>query len=70
MLGDVLCFLHCLEHELKNQDPNLLNTLCCSSYLDAWKTAHPWFQELVAEAWEAVPQSAQMQLMMLPSTRF
>uniref|UniRef100_A0A8C3CDZ0 Uncharacterized protein n=1 Tax=Cairina moschata TaxID=8855 RepID=A0A8C3CDZ0_CAIMO len=69
MLGDVLCFLHRPEHELKNQDPSLLDTLCCGSYLDVRKTAK-WFQELVAEAWGAVPQAAQLQLTMLPSTRF
>uniref|UniRef100_A0A493TJ04 Inositol 1,4,5-trisphosphate receptor-interacting protein-like 1 n=1 Tax=Anas platyrhynchos platyrhynchos TaxID=8840 RepID=A0A493TJ04_ANAPP len=69
MLGDVLCFLHHPEHELKDQDPNLLDTLCCGSYLDAWKAAK-WLQELVSEAWGAVPQSAQLQLTMLPSTRF
>ncbi|XP_068545255.1 inositol 1,4,5-trisphosphate receptor-interacting protein-like 1 [Anas acuta] len=69
MLGDVLCFLHRPQHELKNQDPSLLDTLCCSSYLDVQKTAK-WFQELVAEAWEAVPQSARLKLTMLPSTRF
>lgn len=69
MLGDVLCFLHRPQHELKNQDPSLLDTLCCGSYLDVRKTAK-WFQELVAEAWEAVPQSARLQLTMLPSTRF
>ncbi|XP_071896337.1 inositol 1,4,5-trisphosphate receptor-interacting protein-like 1 [Anas platyrhynchos] len=69
MLGDVLCFLHRPQHELKNQDPSLLDTLCCGSYLDVQKTAK-WFQELVAEAWEAVPQSARLKLTMLPSTRF
>ncbi|XP_068531222.1 inositol 1,4,5-trisphosphate receptor-interacting protein-like 1 [Anas acuta] len=69
MLGDVLCFLHHPEHELKNQDPNLLDTLCCGSYLDVRKTAK-WFQGLVAEAWGAMPQSAQLQLTMLPATRF
>ncbi|NWZ21387.1 IPIL1 protein, partial [Asarcornis scutulata] len=69
ILGDVLCFLHHPQHELKNQDPNLLDTLCCGSYLDVQKTAK-WFQKLVAEAWEAVPQSAWLKLTMLPSTRF
>ncbi|KAI6058548.1 Inositol 1,4,5-trisphosphate receptor-interacting protein-like 1 [Aix galericulata] len=57
------------EHELKNQDPSLLDTLCCGSYLDVRKTAK-WFQELVAEAWGAVPQAAQLQLPMVPSSRF
>ncbi|KAI6071654.1 Inositol 1,4,5-trisphosphate receptor-interacting protein-like 1 [Aix galericulata] len=69
MLGDVLCFLHHPKHELKDQDPTLLDTLCCGSYLDVQKTAK-WFQELVAEAWGAMPQSAQLQLTMLPATRF
>ncbi|KAI6066482.1 Inositol 1,4,5-trisphosphate receptor-interacting protein-like 1 [Aix galericulata] len=69
MLGDVLCFLHHPQHELKNHDPSLLDTLCCGSYLDVRKTAK-WFQDLVAEAWGAVPQSARLKLTMLPSTRF
>lgn len=69
LLGDVLCFLHRPEEDLKNQDPNLLDTLCCGSYLNVRKTAK-WFQELVAEAWAAVPQLSQLQLTVLPSARF
>ncbi|XP_066846876.1 inositol 1,4,5-trisphosphate receptor-interacting protein-like 1 [Anser cygnoides] len=69
LLGDVVCFLHRPEDELRHQDPNLLDTLCSGSYLDVQKTAK-WFQELVTEAWVAMPQSSQLQLTVLPSTRF
>ncbi|XP_040420128.1 inositol 1,4,5-trisphosphate receptor-interacting protein-like 1 [Cygnus olor] len=69
LLGDVPCFLHRPEAELENRDPNLLDTLCCGSYLNVRKTAK-WFQELVTEAWAAVPQSSQLQLTVLPSARF
>ncbi|KAI6075096.1 Inositol 1,4,5-trisphosphate receptor-interacting protein-like 1 [Aix galericulata] len=55
LLGDVLCFFHHPEDELRHQDPNLLDTFCSGSYLDVQKTAK-WFQELVAEAWVAMPQ--------------
>ncbi|XP_071887495.1 inositol 1,4,5-trisphosphate receptor-interacting protein-like 1 [Anas platyrhynchos] len=69
LVGDMLCFLHHPEDELRHQDSSLLDTLCSSSYLDVQKTAK-WFQELVTEAWVAMPQSSKLQLMVLPSTLF
>ncbi|OXB59122.1 hypothetical protein ASZ78_011262 [Callipepla squamata] len=70
LLGDVLCFLHHPEDELRQkQMPSLLETLCTDSYLHMHKTA-TWFQELVREVWVAVPQSDTMKLELLPSARF
>ncbi|XP_048805446.1 inositol 1,4,5-trisphosphate receptor-interacting protein-like 1 [Lagopus muta] len=62
------CFLHRPEDQLTEQMPSLLQTLCNESYLEMEKTA-TWFQVLVTEAWEAMPQSATMNLELLPSNR-
>ncbi|NWZ93537.1 IPIL1 protein, partial [Nesospiza acunhae] len=67
--GDMLCFLHHPEEELRrNQDPSLLDTLCTGSYLDVQKTAR-WFYQLVRAIWPALPQSHNWHLVLLPSTR-
>ncbi|XP_075357772.1 LOW QUALITY PROTEIN: inositol 1,4,5-trisphosphate receptor-interacting protein-like 1 [Mycteria americana] len=67
--GEMLCFLHHPEEELRrNQDPSLLGTLCTGSYLDVQKTAR-WFQILVKAAWVVLPESAQCRLTVLPSSR-
>ncbi|XP_049685771.1 inositol 1,4,5-trisphosphate receptor-interacting protein-like 1 [Accipiter gentilis] len=68
LVEDVLCFLHHSEDELKRQDPSLLSTLCANSYLDVQKTAS-WFQMLVKNAWELMPQSHHCQLTVLPTAR-
>ncbi|XP_069628400.1 uncharacterized protein [Haliaeetus albicilla] len=68
LVEDVLCFLHHSEEELKRQGPSLLNTLCTNSYLDIQKTAS-WFQMLVKNAWELMPQSHHCQLTVLPTAR-
>ncbi|XP_075357759.1 uncharacterized protein LOC142409888 [Mycteria americana] len=69
-LGDVLCFLHHPEDELRSsQEASLLQTLCTHSYLDVQKTAF-WLQELMAAASVAVPQADTWKLTVLPSTRF
>ena len=63
------CFLHHPEDQLRREQmPSLLQTLCVDSYLEMEKTA-TWFQELVMEAWVAMPQSATMNLELLPSSR-
>lgn len=63
------CFLHHPEDHLRREQmPGLLQALCINSYLEMEKTA-TWFQELVREAWEAMPQSATMNLELLPSNR-
>ncbi|XP_072721515.1 inositol 1,4,5-trisphosphate receptor-interacting protein-like 1 [Ciconia boyciana] len=67
--GEMLCFLHHPEEELRrNQDPSLLRTLCTGSYLDVQKTAR-WFHQLVKAAWVVLPESAKCRLMLLPSSR-
>ncbi|NWZ35527.1 IPIL1 protein, partial [Brachypodius atriceps] len=67
--GNMLCFLHHPEEELRsNQDPSLLDTLCTDSYLDVHKTAR-WFYQLVRAVWPALPQSHNWHLTLLPSRR-
>ncbi|NXY00732.1 IPIL1 protein, partial [Pteruthius melanotis] len=67
--GNLLCFLHHPEEELRrNQDPSLLHTLCTGSYLDVQKTAR-WFYQLVRAIWPALPQSHSWHLTLLPSRR-
>ncbi|XP_054683770.1 inositol 1,4,5-trisphosphate receptor-interacting protein-like 1 [Grus americana] len=67
--GEMLCFLHHSEEELRrNQDPSLLHTLCTNSYLDVQKTAR-WFHQLVKAAWVVLPQSSIYCLTVLPSSR-
>ncbi|XP_027529938.1 inositol 1,4,5-trisphosphate receptor-interacting protein-like 1 [Neopelma chrysocephalum] len=63
-----LCFLHHCEEELKrNQEPNLLQTLCTGPYLDVQKIAL-WFQKFVTSAWEEVPRLHLYSMKVLPST--
>ncbi|NWS10367.1 IPIL1 protein, partial [Pachyramphus minor] len=67
--GNVLCFIHASEDQLRrNEEPSLLHTLCTGSYLDVEKTAR-WFYQLVRTAWQALPQSHTWQLVLLPSSR-
>ncbi|KAM6133001.1 inositol 1,4,5-trisphosphate receptor-interacting protein-like 1 [Phoenicopterus ruber ruber] len=69
LVGDMLCFLHHPEEELRrNQDFSLLRTLCTGPYLDVQKTAR-WFQQLVKVAWVVLPESSTYRLTMLPSSR-
>ncbi|XP_069639276.1 inositol 1,4,5-trisphosphate receptor-interacting protein-like 1 [Haliaeetus albicilla] len=69
LAGEMLCFLHQPEEELRrDQGPSLLHTLCTGSYLDVQKTAR-WFYQLVKAAWVALPQSSTWRLTMLPSSR-
>uniref|UniRef100_A0A8B9I9N7 Inositol 1,4,5-trisphosphate receptor-interacting protein-like 1 n=1 Tax=Anser brachyrhynchus TaxID=132585 RepID=A0A8B9I9N7_9AVES len=69
LVGDMLCFLHHPEDELKRrQEPSLLRTLCTGSYLDVEETTR-WFQALVKAAWELLPQSRHCRLTVLPSHR-
>ncbi|XP_074424975.1 LOW QUALITY PROTEIN: uncharacterized protein LOC141735753 [Larus michahellis] len=66
---DTLCFLHCHQEQLrKNRGPSLLNTFCTGPYLDVEKTAR-WFQDMVKDAWVALPQSRHCHLKVLPSKR-
>ncbi|KAM6204205.1 inositol 1,4,5-trisphosphate receptor-interacting protein-like 1 [Sarcoramphus papa] len=69
LAGEMLCFLHQPEEELRrNQGPSLLGTLCTGSYLDVQKTAC-WFQNFVRLAWVKVPQSRRYKMKVLPSSR-
>ncbi|PKU44758.1 inositol -trisphosphate receptor-interacting 1 [Limosa lapponica baueri] len=69
LVGDMLCFLHHSEEELRrNQKPSLLSTLCTGSYLDVQKTAR-WFHQLVKAAWVALPQASSCRLKMMPFNR-
>ncbi|NXW12052.1 IPIL1 protein, partial [Fregetta grallaria] len=69
LAGEMLCFLHHPEEELRrNQDPSFIGTLCTGSYLDVLKTTR-WFQQLVKASWVVLPQSATDRLTMLPSSR-
>ncbi|NXY75225.1 IPIL1 protein, partial [Glareola pratincola] len=66
---DTPCFLHCHKEQLgKNWGPSCLDTLCTGPYLDAEKTAR-WFQDMVKDAWVALPQAKHCQLKVLPSKR-
>jgi len=49
--------------------PSLLQTLCGNAYLDMEETATS-SQELVREAWVAMPQTSTVQLKLQPSVRF
>ncbi|KAM9291425.1 inositol 1,4,5-trisphosphate receptor-interacting protein-like 1 [Morus bassanus] len=69
LAGEMLCFLHHPEEELRrNQDPSLLCTLCTGSYLDVRKTAR-WFHQLVKAAWLVLPHLSKYRLTLLPSSR-
>ncbi|XP_074004903.1 inositol 1,4,5-trisphosphate receptor-interacting protein-like 1 [Numenius arquata] len=69
LVGDMLCFLHHSEEELKrNQNASLLRTLCTGSYLDVEKTAR-WFHQLVKASWVALPQASSCRLKMMPFNR-
>ncbi|KAK2542616.1 hypothetical protein Q9233_000092 [Columba guinea] len=67
-VGDMLCFLHHSEEELKSQGPSLLSTLYTNSYLDIEKTTC-WVQMLVKATWKLIPPSHHCQLTVLPATR-
>ncbi|XP_040977965.1 inositol 1,4,5-trisphosphate receptor-interacting protein-like 1 [Aquila chrysaetos chrysaetos] len=68
LAGEMLCFLHHPEEELRrDQGPSLLRTLCTDSYLDVQKTAH-WFQNFVRSAWAVVPLSRRYNMTVLPSS--
>uniref|UniRef100_A0A8B9BJ06 Mab-21-like HhH/H2TH-like domain-containing protein n=1 Tax=Anser brachyrhynchus TaxID=132585 RepID=A0A8B9BJ06_9AVES len=70
LVGDMLCFLHHPEDELRRrQEPSLLRTLCTNSYLNVEKTTR-WFQALVKAAWELLPQSHHCRLTVLPSCHY
>ncbi|NXV72354.1 IPIL1 protein, partial [Atlantisia rogersi] len=69
LVGNMLCFLHHSEEELKrNQGPSLLHTLCTGSYLDVQKTVR-WFQKFVRSAWMLLPQSRHYCMTVLLSSR-
>ncbi|KAF1476722.1 Inositol 1,4,5-trisphosphate receptor-interacting protein-like 1, partial [Pygoscelis antarcticus] len=69
LVGDMLCFLHHPEEELrKNQCPSLLRTLCTGPYLDVEKTAL-WFHHFVRSVWVVVPGSHHYDLRVHPSSR-
>ena len=69
LVGDMLCFLHHPEDELRSrQEPSLLNTLCTGSYLDVEETTR-WFQATLKSAWELLPQARHCRLTLLPSRR-
>ncbi|NXP47075.1 IPIL1 protein, partial [Heliornis fulica] len=68
MPGQMLCFLHQPEEELKsNQDPSLLHTLCTDSYLDVQKTSR-WFHQLLYAAWVVLPYSSRYTMKVLQSS--
>ena len=62
------CFLHASAAELRNQQSNLLHSLCTDSYLDVEKTAH-WFQNLIRNAWKCTHLSAMCSLNVTQSKR-
>ncbi|XP_074005692.1 inositol 1,4,5-trisphosphate receptor-interacting protein-like 1 [Numenius arquata] len=65
--GDMLCFLHHPQKELREkQGPSLLGVLCTGPYLDMEKTTR-WLQILLKRAWAAMPQSTHCRLTVLPS---
>lgn len=67
LLGDMLCFVHHAQEELREkQEPSLLDTFCQGSYLHVEETAR-WLQDQVEEAWEYLPQSCDCHLTVLPS---
>nr|XP_009939323.1 PREDICTED: inositol 1,4,5-trisphosphate receptor-interacting protein-like 1 [Opisthocomus hoazin] len=67
--GEMLCFLHQSEEELRrNQEPSLLQCLCTGSYLDVHKTAR-WIYQLVRASWVVLPESSHCRLTMLPLSR-
>uniref|UniRef100_A0A8B9BMP4 Mab-21-like HhH/H2TH-like domain-containing protein n=1 Tax=Anser brachyrhynchus TaxID=132585 RepID=A0A8B9BMP4_9AVES len=67
--GNMVCFLHQPEEELRrNPEPSLLQTLCTGSYLDVHKTFN-WFQQLVKRAYKFFPESARRHIRVLPSRR-
>ena len=69
LLGDMLCFLHHDQEELREkQGPSLLDTFCTGSYLHVEKSAL-WLQDQVKAAWRHLPQSRDCRLELLPSHR-
>ncbi|KAM6274492.1 LOW QUALITY PROTEIN: inositol 1,4,5-trisphosphate receptor-interacting protein-like 1 [Porphyrio hochstetteri] len=68
LVGNMLCFLHHSEEELKrNQGPSLLHTLCTGSYLDLQKTVC-CLQTFVSLAWVVLLQSRRFHMKLLPSS--
>ncbi|NXV23144.1 IPIL1 protein, partial [Cepphus grylle] len=66
---DTPCFLHCHQEQLgKNRGPSIFDTICTGPYLDVEKTAR-WFQDMVKDAWVALPQSRHCHLKVLPAKR-
>ncbi|NWT62117.1 IPIL1 protein, partial [Erythrocercus mccallii] len=67
--ANMLCFLHHPDvvRGVTGQ-PNLLDTLCTSSYLDVKKTVR-WFCALLRASWQRLPQSRSWHLVLLPSKR-
>ncbi|NWW97041.1 IPIL1 protein, partial [Rhynochetos jubatus] len=69
LLGDILCFLHDSDNRLpRDENSNLLHTLCTCSYLDVEKVTS-WVQLMVQSAWLLLPQSRYCQLTVLPSSK-
>ncbi|XP_050567098.1 inositol 1,4,5-trisphosphate receptor-interacting protein-like 1 [Cygnus atratus] len=67
--GNMVCFLHQPEEELRrNAEPSLLQTLCTGSYLDVHKTSY-WFQQSMKRAYKFLPESARSHIGVLPSRR-
>ena len=62
------CFLHASAEELRNQQSNLLHSLCTDSYLDVEKTAQ-WFQKLIRNAWKCRHSSTMRSLNVTQSKR-
>ena len=53
-LGDMLCFLHHTQEELREkQEPSLLNTFCTGSYLHVGKSMR-WLQNQLKAAWKCL----------------
>ncbi|XP_049684280.1 inositol 1,4,5-trisphosphate receptor-interacting protein-like 1 isoform X2 [Accipiter gentilis] len=69
LAGEMLCFLHHPEEELRrDQDPSLLHTLCTGSYLDVQKTAC-WFQNFMRSSWALLALPHHYNMTVLPSSR-
>lgn len=69
LVGDMLCFFHHPENELrKKQEPSLLlpESSSSGSYLKVEETTR-WFQISLKATWELLPQSCHCCLMVLPS---
>ncbi|XP_014738957.1 PREDICTED: inositol 1,4,5-trisphosphate receptor-interacting protein-like 1 [Sturnus vulgaris] len=66
---NLLCFLHHPDVvRRRTQQPNLLDSLCTSFFLDVQKIVL-WFCALVRASWRCLPQSRSWHLVLLASTR-